>query len=122
MKIAKRQLKKIIKEEKQKLLREFGPRGTDGASPLLDFATEYSRLGSAIQEQVEEIVKAWFIYGPDSPEFEDAVINANPNALVSAQERLTRPGRLLGGEAEDVLNVLDVALQIFGELEEDDEV
>jgi hypothetical protein len=119
MKITNRQLKKIIKEEKQKLLIEFGPQGTDGASPLLDFATAYSRLGSAVQEQVEDVVKAWITGGPDSPEYEDAVMNTNPNALVVARDQLTRPGRMLGGEAEDILNTLDVALQMFGELEED---
>ena len=115
MKITKRQLRRIIKEEKQGLLREFGPRGTDGASPLIDFAHSYAGLGAAVQEQVEQVVSAYVNSGPTSPDFEDAITNVNPAALDMAIQRLARPGRMLGGEAEDVLNALDVAIEMYNE-------
>ena len=59
MKITKRQLKRIINEEKTKLLREQGSAWGSGANPniledysILDFAIAWGTLGQQIQEQV----------------------------------------------------------------------
>ena len=124
MKITKRQLKKIIREENARiagvnprLLREFGPQGTDGASPLLDFAHAYSGLGAAVQQQVEQVVSAYVNFGPESERFEDAIVDVNPNALQMAADRLVRAGRTLGGEAEDILDAIDVVLELYREVD-----
>ena len=43
-------------------------------------------------------------------------MNVNPAAIDMAVQRLTRPGRMLGDEAEDVLNALDVAIEMHNEI------
>lgn len=116
MKITKRQLRRIIKEEKDKLLREA--RDTGGASPLIDFAAAYSGLGSAVQEQLVALVEAMVQFGENSPEFEDAVFAQNPNAIIMAERALTNTLNILGQtnpDAEDLLTALEMALVLVNE-------
>jgi len=126
MKITKRQLRQIIKEEKRKLLNEFGPAGTDGASPLLDFAHAYAKLGSAVQEQVEEVVIAHINHGPESDQFYDTVFNQSSGGLRQALNTLHNPLRALtdnssghSDPAHDVREALNDALNVYDEDEGD---
>jgi hypothetical protein len=128
MKITKRQLRQIIKEEKQKLLKEFGPGGTDGASPLLDFAHAYAKLGSAVQEQVEKVVAAHIDHGGESDEFHYAVYDhASSGGIREAMLKLRSPLKALtdnspqgSDPAYDVREALIDALSVYDE--GDDEV
>ena len=105
MRITKRRLRRII--------REWGYRSEfDSGSDLLEFARAYASLGNAVQEQVENLVASYFNDGPDSEKFEKVAWEQNPNAIDLATDRLRGPGRSLGGEAEDILNALDVAKEI----------
>ena len=120
MKIKKSQLRKIIKEEKMKLLNEFGPAGTDGASPLLDFAHAYAKLGSAVQEQVEAVVIAHINHGPESDQFYDTVFNQSSGGLRQALDALHNPLRALtvnsgSVPAYDVREALNDALNVYDE-------
>jgi len=127
MKIKKSQLRRIIKEEKQKLLNEFGPTGTDGASPLLDFAHAYAKLGSAVQEQVEEVVMSHINHGPESDQFYDTVFNQSSAGIQQAMRALQNPLRVLtdnspghSDPAYDVKEALSDAISIYDE--GDDEI
>ena len=113
MRISKKNLRRIIKEEKVKLLKEQYGSDYETGSDLIEFAKAYCSLGSAVQEQVDQLVSAYFSGGgPDGDRFEDAAFSVNPNAIDLALERLSRPGRMLGGEAEDILHALDTAQEI----------
>ena len=119
MRITKRHQRRIIKEEKAKLLREA--RDTGGASPLIDFAAAYSGLGSAVQEQVIAVVEAMTQYGENSPEFEDAVFSQNPNAIEMAERALISSLNTLGQtnpDAEDLLTALETAIELINQGEE----
>ena len=73
MKITKRQLKRIIKEEKAKVLKEqWGSRPETG-SDLIEFAKAYAGLGDAVQSQFDEIVAAYNNSAPGSEEFMEVV-------------------------------------------------
>ena len=66
MKITKRQLRRIIKEEKANILKE--QRAGAGAdfetgSILVEFAQQYAALGSAMQEQLNEVIKVYLVDG-----------------------------------------------------------
>ena len=114
MKITKRQIRRIIKEEASSLLSEQYGSEVETGSDLIDFAKAYASLGNAVQEQVDRVIAAYFSGGgPDSPQFEEAVLGQNPNAIDMAIDRLGRVGRMMGGEAEDILNALDVAKEIY---------
>ena len=107
---------KLFEKIKQKnsLIKEQWGSEVETGSDLIDFAKAYASLGAAVQQQVDAVIAAYFnAGGPDSDAFEDAVHNQNPNAIDLAVQRLTRPGRMLGDEAEDVLNALDVALDLI---------
>ena len=107
MKITKRQLKRIIKEEKQKLLKEYGAANMEVMSPLVQFAQAYSSLGNAIQEQMIELVNA-HIEG----RLEDAVYEINPNALTTAFQRLQQPlSALARAGSEDAMDMMDAMEQ-----------
>jgi len=114
MKLTKSKLKQIIKEEKKKLLKEqWGTSSIETGSDLIEFSRAYASLGAAVQEQVDQLISAYFNSGgPDSEDFEEAAFSVNPNAIDLALERLSRPGRMLGGEAEDILHALDTAKEI----------
>jgi len=72
MKITKRQLQRLIKEEKRKLLKEQGGWDVETGSPLLDFAQAWAGLGGAVQEQVVAVLAAWE-RGGHEPDWSDTV-------------------------------------------------
>ena len=107
MKITKRQLRRIIKEEKARILSEMWG-GQESMSPLIQFAQAFSGLGGAVSDQVITIVNAYI------ENDQEAVYGVNPNALDLAMERLGYPLRDMGpGEAEEVLEALEWAKDIF---------
>ncbi len=115
MRITKRQLKRIIKEEKQKLLKEqFGAMDKEAMNPLIVFAQAYSGLGNAIQSQLIDLVNA-HIEG----RVEDAAYEMNPNALDRAFEKLQRPLSALAREgsddAMDMMDAMEAAAEIFAQ-------
>ena len=117
MKITKRYLRRIIKEEKAKLLHEASDTG--GASPLIDFAAAYAGLGGAVQEQVVAVVEAMVQFGENSPEFEDAVYSQNPNAIEMAHRALlSHLNGIAGDDAEDLLTALEMAIDLINQGDE----
>ena len=108
MKITKRQLRKIIKEEKQALLKEFGSMNKEVLSPLVQFAQAWSGLGDAIQSQMIDVINGFV------ENREDAAYEINPNALDRAIEKLTGPldGMRGSEEAEEIAAALDWATEI----------
>ena len=111
MRITKRQLKRIIKEEKLKLHEQWGGI-EDTGSDMLEFARAYAGLGGAVQDQVNVVVAHYIQFGDDE-EFMNVVYNQNPNALVMAQQKL---GRFLDAMRNDdsmsVLEALDIAVKL----------
>ena len=118
MKISKRQLRRIIKEEKTKLLKEqYGSEET--GSYLIGFAQAYSSLGGAVQEQFNAVVNAYYQGGgPDA--LDDIIYEQNPSALRMAHDKLIRPLQDLEGEdAEDMKSLFEEItqrLQDMGEM------
>ena len=115
MRITKKQLRRIIKEERQKLLKEqFGAMDKEAMSPLIVFAQAYSGLGDAIQSQLIDLVNA-HIEG----RVEDAVYEMNRNALDRAFQRLQRPLSALAREgsddAMDMMDAMEAAAEIFAQ-------
>jgi len=119
MRITKKQLRRIIKEERQKLLKEqFGAVNMEVMSPLVEFAQAYSGLGDAVQSQLITIVNGYIENNPEE------VYEINPNALDLAKRRLMGPLIALGQsnpDAEEVVEALEWAQGIFdqGEAEVD---
>ena len=112
MKITKRQLKRIIKEEKARILNEMWGQTAEPLSPLVEFGQAWAGLGSVIQEQMIDVVNAYI-----ENRVED-VYEINVNALDKAMERLRRPLNTLGQsnpDAEEVAEALDWAKGIFDE-------
>ena len=111
MKVTKRQLRQIIKEEKAKVLNEMWGNVAEPLSPLVAFGHAWAGLGGAIQEQMIDVVNAFI-----ENRVED-VYEVNPNALDKAIERLYNPLEMLRGseEAEEVMAALDWAKEIFEE-------
>ena len=114
MKVTKRQLKTIIKEEKQKILKE--QRAGAGAdfetgSVLVEFAQQYAALGSAIQEQLNEVIKVYLVDGGFPDELEDAIMQQNPAALERAVGQLRRTVSQMDDEgfqeAGDLMNLFE---------------
>ena len=122
MKTTKRQLRRIVKEEKQKLIKEqWGPE-VDTGSPLIEFARAYMGLGDAVAGQVDAVVEAYHNSGGVGDQrFNEAVYDQNPNAINMAMERLGRTLRYgdLGDEGEAILEALEEAQDLFmrGDLE-----
>ena len=114
MKITKRQLRRIIKEEKAKLLKEYGAMNKEIQSALLQFAQAYAGLGNAVQEQLIDLVNA-HVEG----RIEDAVYEMNPNALDMAFERLQHLlsdlARAGSEDAMDMMDAMEAAAEIFAE-------
>ena len=113
MKITKRQLKRIIKEEKQKLLKEMWG-NKEALSPLIAFAQAWSGLSGAIQEQMITVINAYIENNPEN------AYDVNPNALDEAARRLYN--HLLGmdgPDAEDVIEALGWAKALFEEGDEE---
>ena len=114
MKVTKRQLKQIIKEEKTKILKE--QRAGAGAdfetgSILVEFAQQYAALGSAIQEQLNEVIKVFLVDGGMPDELEDAIMQQNPAALERGVRQLRRTVSEMASEgyeeAEDLMNLFE---------------
>ena len=118
VKITKRQLKRIIKEEKQKLRalqeRRRSPfEKIETGSDVIEFAQAYCGLGDAVQGQVDTIIAIYYSGGgPESEAFQDAVYEQNPNAIDLALQRLPRYG---SEETEEIITTLKIAQSLFAE-------
>ena len=114
MRITKKQLRRIIKEERQKLLKEYGAMNKNSMSLLISFAQAYAGLGDAVQSQLIDLVNA-HIEG----EIEEAAYEMNPNALDLAFQRLQRPLSALAREgsddAMDMMDAMEAAAEIFAQ-------
>jgi len=111
MKITKSQLRRIIKEEKTRVLAEqWGNK--ESLSPLVAFGQAWSSLGGAVQEQVIDLVNAHI-----EDRLQDAVYEINPNALDMAVNRLSSVLRTMeldgSEEASELLVALDEAQTIY---------
>ena len=107
---------KLFEKIKQKnsLIKEQWGSEVETGSDLIDFAKAYASLGGAVQQQVDAVIAAYFnAGGPNSGAFEDVVHSQNPNAINLALQKLSRPGRMLGDEAEDILDALTTALELI---------
>lgn len=124
MKITRRQLRSLISEERAILLREFGPQGTGGASLLIDFAHAWTKLGGAVQEQIETLVATYVNSGGyagtwDNDAFYDVVHQMNPAALSVADFGLGPVLKRMAEEtrghtsADDILEALEQAQMIL---------
>ena len=113
MKISERQLRRIIKEEKQKLLREqFGAGSRESLSPLVSFGQAWSGLGNAVQEQMITVVNGYIENNAED------VYEINPNALNMADQRLRYSLQELGQsnpDAEELIEALDWARNLFAQ-------
>ena len=121
MKITKQQLRRIIKEERQKLLKEDGAMNESSMSPaqpqastLVTFAHAYLSLGDAVQSQLIELVDAH-----NDGRLEDAAYELSPEALDLAFQKLQRPLSALASEgSKDAMNMMDAmeaAAEIFAQ-------
>ena len=131
MKITVQHLREMIREERASLLREFGPQGTGGASLLIDFAHAWTKLGGAVQEQIEKLVATYVNSGGyagtrDNDAFYDVVHQMNPAALSAADFGLGPVLKRMAEEtrghtfADDILEALEQALMIFEDQTETD--
>jgi len=114
MKITKRQLRKIIKEERSSILREMWGSPVETGSDLIEFAKAYAGLGNAVQEQVDAVVGAYNNSGGASQDFEETVYEQNHNAIQMAYGKLGRVlGMMDGDDALMVSEALQEAMDIF---------
>jgi len=114
MKITKRQLKRIIKEEKRKILKEQRAGSAadfETGSILVEFAQQYAALGGAIQEQLNEVIKVYLVDGGMPDELEDAIMQQNPAALERGVRQLRRTVSQMASEgyeeADDLMNLFE---------------
>jgi hypothetical protein len=113
MKITKRQLKRLIREEKTKVLQEYGAMSKESLNPTIAFAQAWSGLGDAIQEQMIDLVNA-HVEG----RLEDAIYEINPYAFERAQERLATPLRMMDGEdADELQDMMEQVSQLIRSME-----
>ena len=117
MKITKKHLRRIIKEERQKLLKEQWGGSVETGSDLIDFAKAYSSLGNAVQQQVEMLANAYIVQGAHEPDWSEAVYEQNPNAIDMAEQRLSpilkRLAREGNEDAEYLLDMIEEAQKIY---------
>lgn len=118
MKISKRNLRRIIKEEKAKILKEQGGWDVDPGNHLVSFAKAWAKLGNAVQEQVVSILVAWNDGGHE-PDWSDAVYEQNPAAIDMAQRALGPFLRDLGEEGEMLWDALEEAQEIYRQGDEE---
>ncbi len=110
MKITKKQLRRLIKEETQKVLKEQW--GVEAMNPLVSFAQSWAGLGSAVQEQIVTVVNG-YVENRD-----EEVWEINPNALDLAYDRLGNQLNILSPDnpdADELLAALEWARGIFAE-------
>ena len=113
MKITKNQLKRLIREERELLLKEQGGWGdVETGSALIDFAQAWSGLGGAVQEQVVAVLAAWE-RGGHEPDWSDTVYQQNPNAIDMAQRNLGPFLRDLGEDGEYIADALEEAQAVY---------
>ena len=112
MKITKKQLKRIIKEERQKLLKEQSAMDKEALSPLVEFAQAYSGLGDIVHSQLIDLVNAHI-----ENRLEDAVYEMSRGALDVSFRRLQRPlsalARAGSEDAMDMMDAMEAAVEIF---------
>ena len=124
MKITKRQLRRIIKEEKTRLLKEkWGGMGEESSgSALIHFAKAYASMGPQAQEQMGAITSAYFRLFPAegfvsqeeiaaNPEFEDVAMQQNPAAIEMARKTLEYTN-FSGVDAHEELLQMDDAMEV----------
>jgi len=114
MKVSKRKLRSIIREERSRLLSEqggFGPGPDNMAMVLIEFAKAWSSMGGAVQEQVEAIIEATGA-DDDGEAFEEAVYQQNPNAITMALRALENKGENLEG-MDDLMDHLWAAEELM---------
>ena len=124
MKITKRQLRRIIKEEKVRLLKEKwgGIGGESSGSALIHFAKAYASMGPQAQEQMGAITSAYFRLFPAegfvsqeeiyaNPEFKDVAMQQNPTIIEVALSALGNTN-LHGLDANEELLQMDDALEV----------
>ena len=111
MKITKRQLRKIIKEQ-------YGD-SVETGSDLIEFAQAYAGLGGSVQEQFHTLVHEWNIQGAHVESWHDAVYAQNPAAIDVIEQRLTSVLKRMAQEgsddAQDLLHVIEEAQEIYRE-------
>ena len=117
MKITKRQLRRMIKEEKHRMLNEMWGGSVETGSDLIDFAKAYAGLGNAVQQQVEALSNAWLLQGAHEPDWSEAVYEQNPNAIDMAIQRLSPGLKFLAREgveeAESLLHMFEEAQKTY---------
>ena len=107
MKITTKQLRKMIKEEKAKMLNEKF--GMESLNPLVGFGEAWSGLGSSVGEQILELSNAYI-----DGRMEDVLPELNPNAVRLAYQRLSPALRFLeGDDAETLKEALEQALEMM---------
>ena len=112
MRVTKRQLRRIIKEEKLKLLNEQFGQGTDPGNHLISFANAWTGLGAAVQEQVTAILIEWN-EGAHEPLWAETVYEQNPAAIDMAQQKLGPFLSDLGEDGETLADALEEAQKIY---------
>jgi len=118
MKVSKRQLRRIIKEEKR-LLSEQGGWGesVESGSDLIEFAKAYAGLGGAVQQQFDALAAGWIQDGAHEPAWSELVYEQNPNAIDMAASRLQSLLKRLSStgneDAELLLDMLEDAQEIY---------
>jgi hypothetical protein len=124
MRITKRQIRRIIKEEHQRILHEKfpGPGEESSGSGLIHFAKAYAALGPQVQEQIEAIIEAHVgrELPLDSEEFIDVAMQQNPAAIDAGVKGLYNTN-LHGVDANDELIRMGEALEAAQELHQGDE-
>jgi len=114
MRITKTQLRRIIKEEKRKLLHEQAGQDVDPGNHLVSFAKAWSGLGASVQEQVIAILIEWN-EGAHEPDWAETVYEQNPAAIDMAQQKLGPFLSDLGEEGETLADALEEAQKIYRE-------
>ena len=118
MRITKRQLKRIIKEEKRKLLKEqWGTQ--ESLNQLGRFGQAWSSMGGAVQEQMIDLLNAYV-----ENRVKDVVFGGmNRYAVDEAYQKLGNVLNILGSdgveEAVDILTAIKEAQELFRQGDEE---
>ena len=114
MKVSKRQLRSIIREERSRLLSEQGGWDTDPGNHLVSFAQAWTGLGGAVQEQVVSVLNAWN-EGGHEPDWSDTVHEQNPAAIDMAVQKLGPFLQELGEDGQTLWDALEEAQKVYSE-------